>query len=788
MYTLYSGLSAQQVADNRRKYGTNIISHPTRLSIWDKMKRVSSFWLIKALVILEFTLCFAFLILDMCMLNLSLSAASILLIIAATILLTYCVAYMAGHWNEQRNRYELSPMLSILITILCISCSITLYQYLFLSPSPVNYLEPLGITIAILFSSLLTYLLERKNEKTFHSLQQLTDEQPFKVIRDDAVIQIARKDIVVGDLIILDKGDEVPADAELLEAHDMILDESSLTGQIECHKTIYPTEFDIEATVPSNQVLKGSFIVEGRGLARVFAVGNSTMVGETLRAATMDKQIITPLQKQLNHMARTITIIAYAMAALIFIGRVIIYFVKFSPISIDPIGWFTFVKYLLNTLLIVITLLVVTLPEGLPLAVSFTLAYTMRRLMKDNTIPRTMHAYETIGTTTIICVDTSTILTTDAQSIQTCIHSGIRLLLITADNTDEAKTLAQQIGICRAPLRTKHILLGTDMDFMTDNELMHRLQDAKIISRVRPKDKERIVNILQKMGEVVAVTGNGNNDASALNAADIGIAMGHATDLVKDASDIMILNNSFHSITNAVMWGRSLYKNIQRFLIFQLMVNTVAGILLTVGIFTGTPEPLTVIQMLWVNVILICLTSIAFASLPPSPRTLRETPRPINQPILKGMEKRIIIVSAIMAAFLLFLLVVFQHMDISSLAHFQWQWGDNNGLSPYELGIFFTFFVLVHHWNLFNERVFMTNQSVFQAVSWKKTPLFVLIATAIFLGQILIVESPFLQEMFSLPRGGLPLVDWLIIIAITSLTLWIGELRRWILRITNKTK
>lgn len=787
MYTHYTGLSAQQVADNRRQYGTNIISHPNRLSVWDKLKRVSSFWLIKALVILEFTLCFALLILDMSMLALSLSAAGILLIIAATILLTYCVAYMAGRWNETRNCYELNPMISILIIVLCISFSITLYQQLFLNQST-NYLEPLGITFAILISSGLAYLLERKNEKTFHSLQQLTDEQPVKVMRDDAIIQLARKDIVVGDIILFEKGDEVPADAELLEANNLLVDEASLTGQAECIKTIYPTEFDTEATISSNQVLRGSFILQGNGLARVFAVGNSTMAGETLRAATVDKHPSTPLQKQLNHMARTITIISYIVATLILIGRMSIYFGQSNITQTGDIGWISFVTYLLNTLLIVITFLVVTLPEGLPLAVSFSLAYTMRRLMKANTVPRTMHAYETIGATTIICIDTTTISTLDEQSIQTCQNAGIRLLLFTADNPNMASRQTAHSILWKDHLLPEHILLGTELEFMTDQELIHRIQQIKIISRVRPSDKERIINLLQQMGEVVAVTGNGNNDASALNAADIGIAMGQATDLAKDASDIMILNNSFQTITNAVMWGRSLYKNIQRFLIFQLTVNTVAGILLTVGIFTGTPEPLTVIQMLWVNVILICLTSIAFASLPPSPRTLRETPRPIHQPILKGMEKRIIIVSAIMATFLLFLLLVLQHMEITSLAHFQWKWARNNGLSPYELGIFFTFFVLVHHWNLFNERVFMTNQSVFQAVSWKKTPLFILIATAIFCGQIIIVETPLLQEMFSLPRGGLPLLDWLIIIAITSLTLWIGELRRWILRITNKTK
>lgn len=340
-----------------------------------------------------------------------------------------------------------------------------------------------------------------------------------------------------------------------------------------------------------------------------------------------------------------------------------------------------------------------------------------------------------------------------------------------------AKEIGRQVGLWNDSDTDRNILYGPDIQGMTDDQLKERLPEVKVISRARPNDKERVVRMLKEMGEVVAVTGDGTNDAPALNAANVGLSMGDGTAVAKEASDMTILDNSFSTIANAVMWGRSLYKNIKRFILFQMTVNVTACFIVLVGAFIGTESPLTVTQMLWVNLIMDTFAALALASLPPTHKVMEEKPRSIEEHILKGIGGSILGVGLTFAFICLGFLLYFQHNDVTNLSDMlNLSWGEFNGLTPFELGLFFTIFVMLHFWYMFNAKAFMTTDSAFKGLSWSKTRWFIIISAVIFVVQILLVEVPGLQEMFNVAEGGLGLTNWLIIILGTSLVMWLGEL------------
>ena len=962
----YSGLTDSQVLESRRKNGANILTPPEEQSIWDKIKDCLHFWLLKVLIGLTIVSCVVIVGLNMANIAMPESVWIAPVILIVLFLLTYIVAFLGGDWDEDEKKFDMDPLITILLAALVLSGAISFYQGAFGGePGIEPYFEPIGIAVAVLLATGVAYILESQNEKTFKSLNEVNDETLVKVIRNDNVCQVQRKDIVVGDIVILETGEEVPADCELLEALNLNINESSLTGEPQCAKTTDSAQFDSDATYPSNHIMKGCTIIEGYCTAKVFAVGDSTASGKVFEAAQVKEGDATPLSKKLDELADLITKASYAIAALIVVGRLIIYFVQGDASFADTTGIVDFIKYLLDTIMIAVTLIVVAVPEGLPMAVTLSLAFSMKRLMKQNTLPRTMHACETMGATSVICTDKTGTLTknkmevyetyfpslcnqkmgkdeisgiieeslsvnstanldyakaTDIKSIgnptegalllwlhknginylpiredieivdrlpfttelkymativdsrvsgkrviyvkgapeiimglcqintdersrydskleeyqskamrtlgfayselstgqdvfldgklivnslkmlgivaisdpvrddvpaaiKECLDAGIQVKIVTGDTPGTAKEIGRQVGLWTDKDNDENILVGKDIEEMNDNELEQRLPSVKIISRARPNDKERVVRILKKLDYVVAVTGDGTNDAPALNAANVGLSMGDGTAVAKEASDMTILDNSFSTIANAVMWGRSLYKNIKRFILFQMTVNVAACLIVLVGAFIGTESPLTVTQMLWVNLIMDTFAALALASLPPTLSVMKDKPRSVNEHILKGMGSGIIGVGLTFFFILLIALLFLQHTDVYPGGPLFPKWGTYNGLSLYEEGLFFTLFVMLQFWNLFNAKAFMTNGSAFKGISWKNTKWFILIALIIFFGQVLIVE--FGGEMFNVAKGGLCWNDWLFIVGGTSLVLWIGEIVRGV---RKKTK
>lgn len=955
----YSGLTDSQVLESRRKNGANILTPPEEQSIWDKIKDCLHFWLLKVLIGLTIVSCAVIVGLNMANIAMPEAVWIAPVILIVLFLLTYIVAFLGGDWDEDEKKFDMDPLITILLAALVLSGAISFYQGVFGGePGIEPYFEPIGIAVAVLLATGVAYILESQNEKTFKSLNEVNDETLVKVIRNDNVCQVQRKDIVVGDIVILETGEEVPADCELLEALNLNINESSLTGEPQCAKTTDSAQFDSDATYPSNHIMKGCTIIEGYCTAKVFAVGDSTASGKVFEAAQVKEGDATPLSKKLDELADLITKASYAIAALIVVGRLIIYFVQGDASFADTTGIVDFIKYLLDTIMIAVTLIVVAVPEGLPMAVTLSLAFSMKRLMKQNTLPRTMHACETMGATSVICTDKTGTLTknkmevyetyfpslcnqklgkdeisgiieeslsvnstanldyakaTDIKSIgnptegalllwlhknginylpiredieivdrlpfttelkymativdsrvsgkrviyvkgapeiimglcqintdersrydskleeyqskamrtlgfayselstgqdvfldgklivnslkmlgivaisdpvrddvpaaiKECLDAGIQVKIVTGDTPGTAKEIGRQVGLWTDKDNDENILVGKDIEEMNDNELEQRLPSVKIISRARPNDKERVVRILKKLDYVVAVTGDGTNDAPALNAANVGLSMGDGTAVAKEASDMTILDNSFSTIANAVMWGRSLYKNIKRFILFQMTVNVAACLIVLVGAFIGTESPLTVTQMLWVNLIMDTFAALALASLPPTLSVMKDKPRSVNEHILKGMGSGIIGVGLTFFFILLIALLFLQHTDVYPGGPLFPKWGTYNGLSLYEEGLFFTLFVMLQFWNLFNAKAFMTNGSAFKGISWKSTKWFILIALIIFFGQVLIVE--FGGEMFNVAKGGLCWNDWLFIVGGTSLVLWIGEIVR----------
>lgn len=942
----YSGLSDAQVVESRKKHGANILTPPEKETLWDKFKGCFSFWLVRILIITLVGSVIGFALWTAA--PAGIWAGTIIL--GVLLLVTLAVAFFGGLED---------PLITILMYALLLSGGISFYQVIWAGEGFSAYFEPIGIAVAVILATAVAFFLELSNEKTFQSLNDVNDETLVKVIRNNNVCQVPRKDIVVGDIVILETGEEVPADCKLLECLNLTMNESSLTGEPQCHKTTKEEEFDKDATYPSNHIMKGCTVIEGYCTAEVFAVGDATACGKVFEAAQVQEGDPTPLSEKLDWLADMITKVSYGIAAAIIVGRLIVYFVNGNADFAATDGIIDFVKYVLDTIMIAVTLIVVAVPEGLPMSVTLSLAFSMRRLMDQKTLPRTMHACETMGATSVICTDKTGTLTqnqmqvydtnfsvlqgqmlgnnedanlikeciavnttanldfadpakvkaignptegalllwlnkngenyltirekaeivdrlpfstelkymativksavlgkkvlyvkgapeivmalTDVSdsdkaqydaklleyqnkamrtlgfaylplednadvffegklnvnglkmmgivaisdpvrldvpnAIQECINAGIQVKIVTGDTPGTAKEIGRQVGLWTDADTDENILLGQDIASMTDDELKAKLPIVKIISRARPNDKERAVRILKSLDYVVAVTGDGTNDAPALNVADVGLSMGDGTAVAKEASDMTILDNSFSTITNAVMWGRSLYKNIQRFILFQMTINVVACLIVLIGAFIGTESPLTVTQMLWVNLIMDTFAALALASLPPTKTVMQEKPRSVNDSIIsKPMAKRIFGVGGFFTLLLLGFLLFLQHADVTSLTNFDLTWGSYNGLSSYELGLFFTSFVMLQFWNMFNAKSFMTGKSAFKGLNFKDTKWFILIALVIFIGQIIIVQ--FGGEMFNVAKGGISVMDWVIIVAVSSLVLWVGELIR----------
>lgn len=844
------------------------------------------------------------------------------------------------------------PLIIILLVAGALSIGISIYEYAGLDKGATVFFEPTGIFIAILLATGLAFIFEQKANREFAILNQVNDDEPVQVIRNGAATSVPKKDVVVGDILVLNTGEEIPADAELLEAVSLNVDESTLTGEPMAHKSTDPSQFDPEATFPTNHVMRGTKVMEGHGIARVTAVGDNTENGKVFEAAQIDDNVKTPLTEQLDRLGKLIARFSYVIGVAIVAGRILMYF-----LSNPQFDWMEFTAYLLQTIMIAVTLVVVSVPEGLPMAVTLSLAYSMRRMLKTHNLVRKLHACETMGATTVICTDKTGTLTQNqmrvfrtnfyglgddqslsdtpqcrlielgiavnstaqldmskgdkpevlgnptegalilwlrdngidyaslrrsvkpveelpfsterkymatvaetaagrrylfvkgapeivyglcrnfagnvtkeqvdtqlreyqAQAMRTLgfavqeiktgdatitdgkviadnleflgivaiadpvrsdvpaaidevLNAGINVKIVTGDTPGTAKEIGRQIGLWQPSDTDRNIITGPEFGALTESQLDDRVMDLKIIARARPMDKKRLVEALQRQGQVVAVTGDGTNDAPALKAAHVGLSMGDGTSVAKEASDITIVDNSFASIGRAVMWGRSLYRNIQRFVLFQLTVNLAACLIVLAGAFMGTESPLTVTQMLWVNLIMDTFAAMALASLPPSNSVMNDKPRKRSSFIITPAMWRFIISTGLIFFGILFAMVyIFEHADITALPQLlNLQLGGESGLTPYELSLIFTTFVMLQFWNMFNARAYATHRSALHLANCGE---FLFIAICILAGQILIVQLG--GEFFSVTP--LSLSDWLWIIGSTSLVLWIGEFLR----------
>ena len=811
------------------------------------------------------------------------------------------------------------------------------------------FLEPLGIFFAIMLASCVGFFFEVKANKEFDILNTVNDEIQVTVVRNGRITEVLRKDVVVGDIVMLGTGEEVPADGHLLEAVSLQINESTLTGEPLIGKTTNEADFDKEATYPSNVVMRGTTVVDGHGIMVVEQVGDATGYGKVYEGSQIDNHIETPLQMQLKGLAKVISKAGYAIAVVTFLTLTIKLVLSGQDYSV--MEW---CSHLLNFFMVAVTLIVVSVPEGEPMSVTLSLALSMNRMLKTNNLVRKMHACETMGATTVICTDKTGTLTqnqmqvhetkfynlekqtlgddelsrlikegiavnstanletvddktktlgnpTEAAlllwlrsqgvdylplregakvisqltfsterkymatvvnspllkkkvlyvkgapeivlshckqvaangslvptaqmrpeiekqllayqgqamrtlgfayqvlgeneddapyvegrlkegldltylgvvaisdpvradvpaAVQHCTNAGISVKIVTGDTPGTAREIGRQIGIWKPEDTDRNIITGPAFEALSDDEAYNRVMDLKIMCRARPTDKQRLVQLLQKHGAVVAVTGDGTNDAPALKAAQVGLSMGDGTSVAKEASDITILDNSFSSITRAVMWGRSLYRNIQRFLLFQLTINVAACVIVLLGSLIGTESPLTITQMLWVNLIMDTFAAGALASLPPNERVMNDKPRKSGKDgdfiITRPMSVRIFGVGLAFVVVLMGLLLHFHASD---------------GLSPHDLSWFFSFFVMLQFWNMFNAKAFMEGTSAF--ANMKASKGFLGVAALILVGQIMIVSLG--GPMFNVVP--LSIQDWLTIIGSSSLVLWIGEIAR----------
>lgn len=838
------------------------------------------------------------------------------------------------------------PLIVILLIAGVLSVAISIYEYFGLRQGGEVFFEPVGIFVAIFLATGLSFYFEMQADKEFCVLNKVNDDEPVEVIRNNNHTQIAKREVVVGDVVRIGMGCEIPADGELLVATQLSVDESTLTGEPLCHKTTDTAQFDPKATYPSNYVLRGTKVMEGHALMRVTAVGDATENGKVFKAAQIDNSVRTPLSEQLDWLGLWVSRMSYGVGAVVIVARIVMYLSDYG-FDFSAINPFAFIAYVLQTLMIAMTLVVVSVPEGLPMAVTMSLAYSMRRMLKTNNLVRRMHACETMGATTVICTDKTGTLTqnqmtvddvhfhgSDAEiyegiavnstasldlsdasrpsvlgnptegalllwlhdkgvdfnalreqvrvveelpftterkymatvvesalmpgkrmlyvkgapeivfalcataeggqtkdevdrllslyqqramrtlgfacqevapgeeaivdgavkvsslrflgvvaiadpvrkevpaAIRECMEAGIQVKIVTGDTSGTAKEIGRQVGLWTERDTDQNIISGPEFAALSDAELQERVMDIKIISRARPMDKKRLVEALQAKNQVVAVTGDGTNDAPALKAAHVGLSMGDGTSVAKEASDITIVDNSFQSICKAVMWGRSLYQNIQRFLLFQLTVNVTACLLVLCGALMGTQSPLTVTQMLWINLIMDTFAAMALASLPPSEAVMRNRPRDRKAFIIdRSMLAEIVGVGGFFFVLLVGLLYIFEHTNVHQLTDLlHVQLGAKREMTTYELTLLFTIFVMTHFFYLFNARAFATHRS---ALHLKGCNGMLFICTLIFFTQIAMVELPGIQRFFNVE--SLKLVDWIIIVVGSSFVLWVRE-------------
>lgn len=811
-----------------------------------------------------------------------------------------------------------------------------------------EYAETIGIFFAIFLATGIGFYFEYDANKKFDLLNAVGEETPVTVLRNGKVHEIPRKDIVVGDIVILNTGEEVPADGTLVEAVSLQVNESSLTGELMVNKTTDEAHFDEEATYPSNAVMRGTTITDGHGTMRVERVGDATEIGKVARQATEQSQEQTPLNIQLTKLANLIGKAGFTIAALTFIiftSKDLYVYFNNNTVT-DWHQWLEVARIVLKYFMMAVTLIVVAVPEGLPMSVTLSLALNMRRMLKTNNLVRKMHACETMGAITVICTDKTGTLTqnlmqvyeaklddtksdliaegisanstafleekaegekpsgvgnpteialllwlneqgkdymalregakivnqltfsterkymatlvdsplqnkrvlyikgapeiimskcdlsaeqvrlnneqllayqnkamrtlglaykyvdasdpTDCaelvkkggmtflgifaisdpirpdvpDAVKRCQSAGIGIKIVTGDTPGTATEIARQIGLWKPEDTERNRITGVEFAALSDEEALDRVLDLKVMSRARPMDKQRLVQLLQQKGAVVAVTGDGTNDAPALNHAQVGLSMGTGTSVAKEASDITLLDDSFRSIATAVMWGRSLYKNIQRFIVFQLTINVVALLSVLLGAFFGTSLPLTVTQMLWVNLIMDTFAAMALASISPSMDVMNEKPRKRTDFIITpAMRNNIFGVAFGFLVILMGLLVYFKGLPDGLLP--------DGEMNVHYLTIFFTIFVMLQFWNLFNASVFGTNHSIFKDAGHALGMLSV--AIIILIGQIIIVT--FGGKVFR--TEPLSLAEWGYIIGGTSIVLWIGEIWRGIKRLNK---
>lgn len=831
-------------------------------------------------------------------------------------------------WKLYIEKYN-DPIIKILLVAALVSLGLAVING--------EYIETIGIILAIILATTVGFVFEMDAARKFQSLTALGEEQPVKVIREGQTLEVARREVVVGDLIIVETGDEIPADARLIESTALQIDESSLTGEPMANKHVvddsHPT--DAEATYPSDLILRSTMVMGGRATARVEAVGDATEIGKVARKATELTAVKTPLNLQLTRLAKLISVVGTSIS----IAAFVIFLTH--DILVNPL-WHTanyvgMATVVLKYFMMAVTLIVMAVPEGLPMAVTLALALNMRRMLKSNNLVRKLHACETMGAVTVICTDKTGTLTqnrmqvadlyrvkaedADAEDAKTegadaaltdplfhaalalnttadldpeghgignptecalllwlqgqglhyqdlrsahamlkrepfsterkymatvadvdgqawlfvkgapeivttfctmtadartdiaqrlrawqdkayrtlafacapcdeirttgltlqaivaisdpirtdvpaavdqCRQAGINVKMVTGDTSATAIEIARQIGTWGPNTPAEAQITGPDFAALSEDEAYKRVQSLRVMSRARPTDKQRLVNLLQRHGEVVAVTGDGTNDAPALNHAHVGLSLGSGTSVAKNASDITLIDDSFNSIVKAVMWGRSLYKNIQRFLYFQLVVNVAALLLVLAGSAIGTELPLTVTQILWINLIMDTFAAMALASLPPSAEVMKSKPRRQTDFILTHrIQWAIIVVGLLMFAPMLAFLVWCER-----------EMGANAGMDVHELTLFFTTFVMLQWWNLLNAKALGSDHSAFHQLLSDRTLLLVMLLVLV--GQWGIVT--FGGEMFRVTP--LSFKEWGVIILVTSPVLWIGEMLR----------
>lgn len=843
-------------------------------------------------------------------------------------------------WKLYLDKYR-DPIIQILLVAAFVSLILAFIEK--------NFMETIGIFVAVFLATTVGFYFERDAAKKFNLLTALSEEQPVKVRRNGKVMEIPRHDVVVGDVVLVEVGDEVPADGELIVCNDLQINESTLTGEPVTEKSL---EGGGDGAYPRNIILRSTMVMNGRGEFVVTAVGDATEIGKVAKKSTEQTSVETPLHMQLDKLAKMISKVGSVVSVAAFFIFLI------HDILTNPAwggkDYFYMAEIVLKYFMMAVTLIVMAVPEGLPMAITLSLALNMRRMLKSNNLVRKLHACETMGAVTMICTDKTGTLTQnkmqvsalelkqgdealldtaialnstaelndgkpignptesalllwlDAQSkdyeelrkqvnvlkqlpfsterkmmatlaevdgetylfvkgapeivmkkciiedrmqrqsaeeldewqhkamrtlafaykkveasimrtsrtstaevvalldandlqlqaiaaiadpirpdvpaaVQECRHAGIEVKVVTGDTAATALEIGKQIGVFEDEPENigadgsltsldQQMITGEQWEALSDEEAYERAKDIRVMSRARPTDKQRLVAMLQKRGEVVAVTGDGTNDAPALHYAHVGLSLGSGTSVAKEASDMTLLDDSFKSIANAVMWGRSLYRNLQRFLFFQLVVNVVALLLVLGGSVIGTEMPLTVTQILWVNLIMDTFAALALASLPPSHEVMKDKPRKASDFIINKSIGFGILFCGIVFFLVMFALLVYCERR------------GKGGVDVHELTMFFTTFVMIQFWNLFNAKALMSHHTAFR--HFLKDKGMILVLVLVLVGQWIIVT--FGGEMFR--TTPLSLHEWLLIIGSTSVVLWAGELWRTFKRMIAKRR